>query len=397
MTLVTPPIRDLPVPETDFLFKEARRRRRRRRLGWTLVILAVIAATVAALSQLVPKGGAPRPPNAKTGSVLPVGSPKEIVGWTSTARVVVVSTATGHVERTLASNVSILAPGLPSVSVSPDGTVFFESAETASYNNDVDTGDQILSVPITGGAVRDIASGSDPQVSPNGRLLAFISPDPPGQPGEAPYLVPPVGIDIATISDDGALSNVRTLNPGPLQLNQAASDLSWSSDSEHLSFDLLQPSTNVTTSWTIPVSRGITSLASARQIQLHQSGLTWNGYWGVGRDGAPVGLGILATGTGRQEVVTINPSTGRVANRLFSTSAEICTDGPAGCSSDFSNSVVGDTAGTSVLVAGAIPLVVGTPTPSGDSLLYRWSVGNRAPVSLAHRILVATWGPLTRS
>ena len=109
-------------------------------------------------------------------------------------------------------------------------------------------------MPITGGQVRDIAAGSDPQISPNGRFLAFISPDPSGQAGEAPYLVPPVGIDIATLSPEGAIASVRTLSPDPAQLNQGASDLSWSSDSSQLSFDLLNPTTNVTTSWTISTS-----------------------------------------------------------------------------------------------------------------------------------------------
>jgi hypothetical protein len=334
------------------------------------------------------------------GPALSTGTPREIVGWTSSHKVVVVSTATGRVVRTLASNVAIFAPGLPNVSVAPGGTVYFESAEPTTSNEAIDTGDQIFSVPITGGAARDIAAGSDPQVSPNGRFLAFISPDPAGPAGEAPYLVPPVGIDIATLSSAGTITQVLTLSPGPAQLNQGASDLSWSNDSDQLSFDLLNPSTNVTTSWTAAVAgtdSGSDSLAAARQIHLRDAGLTWNGYWGRTQRGAARGLGVLTSASGRQEVVTINPSTGRVVDRLFAAPADVCTatfpSEAGGCNSDFSNQVIGDSTGSSVLVSGAIPFVDGTPTTSGKALLYRWSVGAPAPVRLTPQVLVATWGP----
>jgi hypothetical protein len=253
-----------------------------------------------------------------------------------------------------------------------------------------------LTVPITGGRVSDIAAGSDPQVSPNGQFLAFIAPGPAGQAGEAPYLVPPVGIDIATLGPGGVISRVHTLGPGPAQLNEGASDLSWSNDSVQLSFDLLNPTTNVTTSWTVPINGAVTSLASARPISLHQTGLTWNGYWGASRSGTPVGLGVLTLASGGQQIVTIDPETGRVMNRLFSITAAICTAAPnarnAGCSSDFSNEVIGDAAGTSVLVAGATPLIDGSPTTSGRTFLYRWSMGDHAPARVTSQILVASWG-----
>jgi hypothetical protein len=309
--------------------------------------------------------------------------------------VVVVSTDTGRVVRTLASNVSVLAPGVPIVSVAPDGTVFFESATPSPENTDVDQGDQIFSVAITGGPIRDLGAGSDPEVSPNGKFLAFISPDPAGLSGEAPYLVPPVGIDIARLSS-GSIGAIRTLAPGPAQINEGASDLSWSSDSQQLSFDLLNPTTNVTTSWTLNTSES-TSLAAATRIPLHASSLRWSGYWGKNRSGSNVGLGVSFTGSGHQEVVTINPSTGHVIERLFSVPAEVCTASPPadsnGCDSLFSNEVVGDSAGVNVLVAGAVPLVEGSPTTSGAVWLYRWKAGDRTSTKVAARIDVASWGP----
>ena len=385
-------------PNLDALFKEARlRRRRRRRLGVLAVaVLALVAVTVRT-ALFSPAGS--NSSNSATGTTprptLPSGTPAELVGWTSSSKVVVISTATGHVIRTLATNVSILAPGLPNVSVAPDGTVFFESAAPSPSTADVDTGDQIFSVPIAGGPVRDIAAGSDPQVSPSGRFLAFISPEPAGEAGEAPDLVPPVGVEIATLSSAGTVGPVRTLPPGPAQVGQGASDLSWSGDSKDLSFDLLNPSNDMTTSWTIPVAGNI-SLAVARQITLRGTGLTWNGYWGSNRQGAPQGIGVLTSASGHQEVVSINPATGRPVDRLFAIPAAICTARvPAdsdGCTSDFSNEVIGDGTATSVLVGGAIPLVQGAPSTSGKAFLYRWSVGERAPVRLTPQVLVATWG-----
>jgi hypothetical protein len=386
-----------PGRDTEALFREARRRRRQRRVGWVLVGVLVIAATtlVAASRQTPPPARAGQRTPTSRGALAP-RTPANIVGWTSTSKLVVISSHTGRLVRTLASDVSIFAPGLPIVSVAPDGTVFFESATPSTVNPNSDQGDQILSVPITGGVVRDLGPGSDPQVSPNGRFLAYISPDPVGEPGEAPFLVPPVGIDIARLSS-GTIGATRTVAPGPAQVNQGASDLSWSSDSRQVSFDLLNPATNVTTAWTINAAAAPTSLASATEIVLQTSGLTWNGYWGKNENGADIGLGTLDSGSGRQEIVSVNPSTGRVIDRLFHVPDEVCTatfpGSPPGCSSLFSNDVIGDSAGTDVLVAGAIPFVDGSVTTSGAAHLYRWHVGDRAPTRLLNQVLVASWGP----
>ena len=186
--------------------------------------------------------------------------PDQIVGWTATSRLVVVSSRTGRTERTLATDVSVLAPGIPSVSVAPDGTVYFESATPANASPSAE-GDQILSVSINGGPVRDIGSGSDPQISPDGRHLAYIAPEPQKTAGEPPYLVPPQGIDIATVSATGDIQAIRTLEPGPAQVDQGASDLSWSSDGRLLSFNLYNPSTLATTAWLLPTGPAVSSLA----------------------------------------------------------------------------------------------------------------------------------------
>jgi hypothetical protein len=379
----------------EALFREARRRRRKRQFGWLVIcLIAGVAATVS-FSEFTnhPAGHGRQTPVSK--GVSPANIPKEIVAWIG-GRIAVVSTNSGSVVRILASDVSVFAPGSPNVSVAPDGMVFFDSTPIATSDGHPNQGDQIFSVPLVGGPLRDITAGSDPEVSPNGRLLAFIAPDPVG---EAPYLVSKVGIDIATLSSSGSIDNIRALAPSAAQLNQGASDLSWSADSHQLSFLLLNPSTNVTTAWTVSTGEDIESLAAAQQIQLHQPGLTWNGYWGSMQNGAPRGLGVLTSTTGGQEVVTINPTTGRVASRLFKTPATVCTStspSPAsgGCSSDLSNAVIGDDSGTGVLLAGVIPFAYGvTGISPHEQYLYIWNQENRLPLRLARQVLVAAWGP----
>jgi hypothetical protein len=385
VTVVSPRPTDPSPPETEVLFKEARRRRRQRRLGWIVVMLLIAGTTaVVASSRQSPGHPGTGRPSTTSGRAVAPRIPADVVGWTSGFKVVVVSTHTGQVVRTLVSHVSVFAPGIPNVSVAPNGTVFFESATPSPHDTTVVGGDQILSVPITGGPVHDLGPGSDPQISPNGKFLAFIAPDPQGAAGEAPYLVPPVGIDIATLSA-GSIGTVKTFEPGPQQLDRGASDLSWSSNSQRLSFNLLDSNTNVTTAWTLPLDTTAQTLAGATEIPLHSAALSWNGYWGT-HDGAEVGLGVLHSGAGRLDIVTVNPTSGAIIDRLFRVRGADF--------SDFSNDVIGDSAGTSVLVAGVTPFVDGTPTTSGKVLLYQWKVGETNPRRLSDQVEVASWGPI---
>jgi hypothetical protein len=399
LTLVEPDRRQVPSRAVEALFEEARRRRRIRRSLALLLVVVVAGTATVSWREVSSKGAAGRLAENNPTDKPFVRIPGEIVAWTG-GSVVVLSTSTGDVIRILASGVSVDAPGFSNVSVSPGGTAFFDSAAEAPYNKDLAPGgDQIFSVPITGGPVRDIAAGSDPEVSPNGRLLAFIAADPQDPTGEAPYLVPPVGIDIATLSS-GSVREVRTLAPGPAQLDQGASSLSWSADSNRLSYELLNPATASTTSWTVPVDSATTSLAASSQVNLHQRGLSWNGYWVGAPGGRTLGLGVLGSYPGRQEVVTIDPLTGRVAARLLEVPAVVCTGsdsrGSGGCFSDFSDPVIGDGAGDAVLVAGAVPVVDVVEhrgVPESATGLYVWKQGDQAPVLLAGQVLVAAWGP----
>lgn len=136
MTLTTT-ARPIHAPaDVDALFKEAKRRRRRRwRVGVLVLALLVVAAITVRASPLAsPRSRSHLRSGDTVRPALSSGTPRDIVGWTSSFKVVVVSTATGSVVRTLASNVTILEPGLPNVSVAPGGTVYVESAEPTLPN-----------------------------------------------------------------------------------------------------------------------------------------------------------------------------------------------------------------------------------------------------------------------
>jgi hypothetical protein len=329
---------------------------------------------------------------------LPTGTPAEIVAWTSSDHVVVISTRTGAVVRTLASDVAVFEPGVPDLSVSPQGVVFFNSAPIVGVSPPDAQGDQIFSVPITGGPVREVAAGFFPQVSPNGKLLAYVASS---GVGEAPYMLPNGGITIATLAGDN-ISNVQTMHPDATQTDQGASNLSWSQDSQSLSFALLDGATDATTSWRIALARANGSLASAQEIPF-RPGVSWSGYWKVPKDGEQVGIGVLtsppvdspSTLAGSQAIVTIDPSTGKAIKHLFTIKgAAVCsTSVPSDCWADFVNPLTLDAAGTSVLVGGAIPLAFGSVSTSGASYLYRWSTGDSKLVRLTPGVQVATWGP----
>jgi hypothetical protein len=382
------------------LIEEARRNRRRRRRRAATLMLAVVlalAAIAVVTTQLVANGGTARSRPDGATDALRTGAPPDVVGWAG-ADIVVISTRTGAVVRTLASQVVVSAPGFPDIAVAPDGTVFFDSAGLTTFDTGAwGGGDQIFAVPLTGGPITHVAAGFDPALSPDGHTLAFVSSDPLG---EAPYLAAGVGLDIAEVHGS-RVTHVRTLAPGPRQLNRGLSQLSWSPDSRSLSFDLLDGSTSVTTFWTLALTPHTASLTAAREIPITRPGLTWNGYLGNGRHGQAVGVGVLTTAGGSQHVVTLSPATGRVIATLFGVPGALCVPVTSSvepqCAYPFSDPVSGDPSGRDVLVAGVVPVRGATPTPSGMAALYRWSVGDRTPVKLTPQVLRATWGPASPS
>src|SRR5271155_5242634 len=104
---------DKPVPDVEVLFPEARRRRRRRRFGWlaaALCIALLIAVVAVVRGQTSDRSTTNR--TRPTARIALEQTPSEIVGWTSNRDLEVISTTTGAVERTLASDVALFAPGV---------------------------------------------------------------------------------------------------------------------------------------------------------------------------------------------------------------------------------------------------------------------------------------------
>jgi hypothetical protein len=332
-------------------------------------------------------------------SALPKGTPRSIVAWTSNDQIEVLSTRSGAVERVLASKISIFEPGLPSLSVSPDGVVYFDSAPIAGVSPPDAQGDQIFQVPLAGGAVREVAPGYDPAISPDGRQLAYVASvgiD------EAPYMVRGGGIAIARL-DGSVITSVITVHPGSQQIGLGVTNLSWSPSSKRLSFNLINGSKDSATSWFLPNIR-VSTLNSAVKIPLHPAGLTWGGFLTRGSDGRDLGFGVLTSPqdmpplASPQRVVVIHPLTGVAVRPLFKVPDAICTmaqspEGPADCDADFTNALDLDSVGSGVLISGATPIRSGQiSTTLSSAYLYRWSFGTSRPVRLASGVLVATWG-----
>jgi hypothetical protein len=395
MTTEPPPVRERVDPQA--LIEEARRlqRRRWRRIGTGMLALVVVVALV--VTGIMHGHGRPSAPSGAAAvrshrsPASTAGMPSAVVAWTDYNRLVVLSSRTGTYLRTLATNVEIASPGLPNLSVAADGMVYFDDSSQSGE-------DEIYRVPIGGGSARLVTAGYDPQVSPNGHELAFIAPEPGGQ---VPYLDPSGGLAIGQISPEG-LTDLRILKPTEQQLNQGIMQLSWSPDSQQLSFDQLNGTLDRTSFWRIPVNRHVTSLGAARQIPLGSPSLTWNGYWGGHLAGVPdAGLGVLTSRNGTQKVVTINPATGLQVSTLFTVPGDVCValsmsapplEGPGQvCSYQFNETVVGDTSGADVLIAGTTKFSPATGAKSAPAL-YRWNSRNGSIVRLQSGVDLATWG-----
>ena len=151
-------------------------------IGAALIAVILIAITIASVllvnNQPLAPNGTPTARHIE-GATVPA-MPSEMVVWASarvgsTMSIEVLSSRSGHVIRTLASDLGLFN-STPQPTTAPDGTVYYDQAVGATQQGpDAHPPvEQILSVPITGGPSTFVADGHDPVVSPDGRYLAYL-------------------------------------------------------------------------------------------------------------------------------------------------------------------------------------------------------------------------------
>jgi hypothetical protein len=330
------------------------------------VLLAAVAATGAiGLSGRTARapagGGGPAPPGPVA------GMPSQIVVWTASFEIEVLSSRTGRLIRTLATNVGLYRGGL-TLAVSPAGVVYFPDVRGAD--------EWVFSVPLAGGPVTPLAAGSNPALSPDGRLLAYVPwTDPLCSPSSKPCAGKPEAIVVRDLSA-GTQKTWAFTSPLP-----AITNLSWSPDGRYLAFAGLTYIRNgtvaVRTAQVLDTRSGGT-LDHARPIPLGQA-VAWAGYL-TPQAGAGVLIGpdgMIQAGGG---LVEIGIGSGRVLRRLTSLP-------PRGLGTG--NALDGTENTITVDRTGRYLLIVGMGTGSGE--IFRWTFGMLRPVRVASGALEAVW------
>lgn len=292
-----------------------------------------------------------------------------VVAWKG-FKIQVLSSRTGRVVRTLASNVG-LYQRIPTIAVSPAGVVYYDTARGPEQ--------WIESTPLAGGPVTAIGPGDMPAISPDGRLLAYLAWTvqiyPPGTP--ARDMKPPVPAAIV----------VRNLATGAVRRWAFTSDvpaitgLSWSPDNRFLAYTSqswasgLQPSPDTTQ---LLDTRAGGTLTSARRIPL-APGLAWAGFL---TPQAGLAVTPYPAAQGRQQtLVAVATRTGRILGRLIGLPRQgLATanafDGTEG-------TITADPTGRYLLIA--------TNGPHGHGEILRWAIGERHLTDLAAGAGRAAW------
>jgi hypothetical protein len=349
--------------EVQALFREARRRRRRRWFTGFLVLVVTVAMIAAVM--LVRASSMSRSPSHKTaGPTRQAASamPAEVVVWDH-FRLEVVSSVGGHVLRMLATDVGEFR-GLPSLSVAPDGTVFFDNHAFVGSS----PVDRIYSVPVTGGAPSFFADGRTPAVSPDGRRLAYITNDP---------------VDGPVVHETITIEDVRTHATRIWTDPAAGADLwalSWSPDSRLLSFSQTTwppggatSGAGATSSLILDAAAPVFTTDTAQRIPL-VPGVSWACFGSAPRSGALVGIGDVQLRSGLR-VVAVDARTGRTIRSLVTIPGALDAR------------IQSDASGAHLVMAasGAGSL--------GFGRLYHWTDGSPSPTSIASGVLVAAWVP----
>jgi hypothetical protein len=388
------------------LFEEARRRRRRRyRWGAVALLLAVVLVVVTVWSL---GDGTPRTPGAQTHRVhhpVPIASsrsalPPAMVVWAqltpSTMAIQVVSSRTGRILRTLATDDGLFN-STPQPTVSTDGTVFYDDSVAGSSTPGPGAPpptERIMSVPFAGGPVSFVALGHDPVVSPDGRYLAYLT---------FAQVITKLGSE-AVVSDAPEGIVVRDLRTGissTWSYSTSGPDLrrlTWMPDSAHLAFsteNLVGPvlhrvwhlSTRV-----IDLFGGERRLEDARALPLPKcpAGPSWAfgtdhtmAWAGFLDEDHGIGICRYADITGTEDStqpIVIDVRTGRDVAKLPAIRGLI-GDGPGG--------------GFQVDPSGRYLAYVGPGLGAGG--LYRWDLRNRGrasrPVLVRQQVGSVGWVP----
>ena len=350
--------------EVQVLFREARRRRRRRWFMGFLVVVVTVGIIAAVV--LVRASSASRSPGHKTAEpTRPPASaaPAEVVVWEH-FRLDVLASVSGHVIRTLATDVAEFR-GLPSLSVAPSGTVFYDNH---AYIGPSPT-DRIYRVPVSGGAPSYIADGRTPAVSPDGRFLAYVTNDP---------------FNATVVNEAITIEDLRTHATRSWTDTAPEADLwalSWSPDSRLLSFSQtsLPPggattSSGVATSYLFLDTAAPVLTGDAAQRIPVAPGVSWACFITGTGSRALVGVGEVQTRSGLR-LVAIDAHSGRTIQSLVTIPGAL--DATVQADASGKHLVIAASGGGSV----------------GYGHLYRWTDGSAYPTSIAPGVLVAAWVP----
>jgi hypothetical protein len=344
------------LPETptaadpELLFREARKRRRRRWLIagiFGVVVLMILASLSIVLSgRAVGRGASTR---GLSRVPTPVGTvhlyPKQMVIVDAPAQdLQVISSTTGDMLRNLSSDAGSF-DGPIQASVAPSGTVYFDHAGQAGS----EPSEQIWSVPLSGGRSTFVADGHTPVVSPNGKLLAYLT--------WTALTNAPASIVVMNIST-GASTTWSYSTNGP-----EISGLSWAPDSQSLVFATSTPTTTSWTNgaWSVPIYSPNRSLDATLPIPLLP-----NAFW-VGYVNSTQGLEVLDQ-SGRSQPIVVDVATGQVVKRLSVLSGPSAT--PPGSSGRWQiESATNPATYVALLRQRSLPNGAGIVTD-----LYRWSI-----------------------